>query len=62
MTFQTVGNLVSPKTFSYLKNKHIKKIYFRSNANTMGIIKSLRNIKKKLTSYGNKPEVKNKDK
>lgn len=58
MTFQTVGNLVSPKTFSYLKNKHIKKIYFRSNGNTMGIIKSLRSIKKKFTFYGTKPEIK----
>lgn len=61
LTFQTAGNLVTPKAFVYLKNKHIKKIFYRNCGNTMGIIRSLKQIKKKLTFGGKILESKMKE-
>ena len=50
LTFQTIGSLVSPKVFKFLKNKHIKKVIFKTNPGTLGLIHSLKHIKKQLTT------------
>lgn len=42
--------MISPKAFKYLKNKHIKKIIFKNSNGTLGIISSLKHIKKHLTT------------
>jgi hypothetical protein len=51
LIFQTVGTLISPQAFKYLRGKYIKRILYKSDKKLecLGIINSLRHIRQQMT-------------